>query len=43
VRNGITALELDGAGAITRLTTVWDASQMSDSAVQALAVLSVEK
>jgi hypothetical protein len=43
VRNGITALELDGAGAISRLTTVWDASRMSDSAVQALAVLSVEK
>jgi hypothetical protein len=43
VRNGITALELDGTGAITRLTTVWDASRMNDSAVQALAVLSVEK
>ena len=42
VRNGITALELDGSGSITRLTTVWDGSLMSDSAMQALAVLSIE-
>lgn len=40
--NGITALELDGDGAITRLTTVWDASRVSDEEIQSLAVLSIE-
>lgn len=42
VRNGITALELDGSSLITQLTTVWDRSRMSDSAIQALAALSIE-
>ena len=42
VPNGITALELDGCGLITRLTTVWDGSRMSDSAIQAQAALSIE-
>ncbi|KAJ7583805.1 hypothetical protein C8J56DRAFT_951849 [Mycena floridula] len=41
-RNGITALELDSGGLITQFTTVWDGSRMNDSAIQALAVLSIE-
>jgi ketosteroid isomerase-like protein len=42
VRNGITALELDGDSAITRLTAVWDASRMSDAAMRWLTTLSIE-
>lgn len=42
VRNGITALELDGSGSITRFTTVWDGSRMNDIAIQALAMLCIE-
>jgi hypothetical protein len=41
-RNGITALELDGNGLITQLTTVWDGSRTSDKAIQALVALSIE-
>lgn len=41
-RNGITALELDGSGLITRLVTIWDGSRTSDSAIQALTALSIE-
>jgi hypothetical protein len=41
-RNGITALELDSSGLITRLSTVWDGSRISDSAIQALVALSIE-
>jgi ketosteroid isomerase-like protein len=41
-RNGITALELDGDSAATRLTTVWDASRMPDAAMTSLAALSLE-
>ncbi|KAJ8098775.1 hypothetical protein POJ06DRAFT_141914 [Lipomyces tetrasporus] len=41
-RNGITALELDGTGLITRLVTVWDGSRTSDSAIHALTALSIE-
>ncbi|PMD42290.1 hypothetical protein L207DRAFT_622283 [Hyaloscypha variabilis F] len=40
--NGITALELDGSGLVTQLTTVWDGSRMSDSSLQALVALSIE-
>ncbi|KAF4621515.1 hypothetical protein G7Y89_g14557 [Cudoniella acicularis] len=42
VRNGIAALELDGSGLITQFTAVWDGSRMNDSAIQALAALSIE-
>lgn len=42
VRNGITALELDGDSTITRLTAVWDASRMSDAAMRWLTTLSIE-
>ena len=42
VLNGITALELDDTGAITRLSTVWDGSRMSDGDIQALVELSIE-
>ncbi|KAF4989041.1 hypothetical protein FDECE_14832 [Fusarium decemcellulare] len=42
VRNGITALELDGEGNVVRLTTVWDASRMHDEAIQALVTLAIE-
>lgn len=41
-RNGITALELDGDSAVTRLTAVWDASTMPDAAMRSLATLSLE-
>jgi hypothetical protein len=42
VRNGITALELDGEGAVTRLTAVWDASRMPEEEMRSLATRSVE-
>ncbi len=42
VLNGVTALELDGSGLITQLTTVWDGSRMSVSAIQALVAFSIE-
>ena len=45
VPNGITALEWDRTGLITRLTAVWDGSQMGDQEdqeIQALASLSIE-
>ena len=41
VLNGIAALELDDRGAITRMTVVWDASRMDDSAMDALNGLSI--
>ena len=40
--NGITALELDGRGLITQLTTVWDGSRMNDLTLRALVALSIE-
>jgi hypothetical protein len=42
VLNGITALELDYDGLITRLTTSWDGSPISDPEIQVLAGLSIE-
>jgi len=42
VRNGLTSLELDSNGEITRLTALWDGSRINATAIQALAVLSVE-
>ncbi|MDX5564990.1 hypothetical protein PYK79_19060 [Streptomyces sp. ID05-04B] len=42
VRNGITMLELDRHGLITNLTTTWDASGLSDSALKTLATLAIE-
>ncbi|MFF5521834.1 nuclear transport factor 2 family protein [Streptomyces coeruleorubidus] len=43
VPNGITALELDQAHEITRLTALWDGSRLDDSAMRSLAVLSLEE
>lgn len=43
VPNGITALELDEAHRITRLTAVWDGSLLDDSAMRSLAILSLEE
>jgi hypothetical protein len=40
--NGITVLELDENELITQLTTVWDGSRLNDSAILALAALSVK-
>jgi hypothetical protein len=40
--SGVTALELDSVGRITRLNTVWDGSRLSDSAMRSLAALSIE-
>jgi limonene-1,2-epoxide hydrolase len=42
VKHGVTALELDEDGQISRLTTVWDGSMISDENVKALMVLSLE-
>ncbi|MCJ1329516.1 hypothetical protein MMC10_006196 [Thelotrema lepadinum] len=42
VIDGITALELDDAGAITLLATVWDGSRMSDKNIKALSELALE-
>jgi hypothetical protein len=42
VRNGITALELDDCGLVTQFTVVWDSSNLSATAVEALASLAVE-
>jgi len=42
VKHGITALELDEDGKISRLTTVWDGAMISDEDVKALMVLSLE-
>lgn len=40
--SGVTALELDSVGKITRLNTVWDGSRHSDPAMRSLATLSIE-
>ena len=40
---GITALELDDQGKITRLTTIYDSYQFSDAKYQALVLLAAEK
>lgn len=42
MRRGNTALALDGGGQITRLTTVYDSSLLSDADYRALAQLSIE-
>ncbi|MFI1028362.1 hypothetical protein [Streptomyces sp. NPDC020951] len=42
VPNGITALELDKDGLITRFTAAWDATALSDSALKSLAWLALE-
>jgi hypothetical protein len=42
VRHGITALELDANGKITRLTTVWDGAMIADEQIAALMLLSLE-
>jgi len=42
VPNGITALELDHQGKITRFTAVWDGSRLTDSAAKSLAARSIE-
>ena len=42
MRRGATALALDGAGQITRLTTVYDSSLLSDADYRAMAQLSIE-
>ncbi len=42
VRHGITALELDAEGKITRLTTVWDGAMIADEEIAALMLLSLE-
>lgn len=39
---GNTALELDGAGAISRLTTIYDSYQLSDTTYHTLAALNAE-
>jgi len=43
VKFGITALELDSNGKITRLTTVYDGRQLSEAEVQVLDYLSAKK
>ena len=43
VKRGITAIDLNAAGQIERLTTTWDNGMMSDADLQALVLLSVEK
>ena len=40
---GITALELDDNGKITRMTTIYDSFQFSDAAYQTLVQLAAEK
>lgn len=42
VRNGMVALELDGAGRISRLTTVWDGSRYDDGQMSALLLLGLD-
>ncbi|KAH8900756.1 hypothetical protein GQ53DRAFT_632199 [Thozetella sp. PMI_491] len=42
-RNGLTALELDQRGKITRLTTAWDASRADDANIKALTELAIEE
>jgi hypothetical protein len=43
VKRGITAIDLNAAGQIERLTTTWDNGVMSDSDLQALVLQSIEK
>ncbi len=43
MKRGNTALALDKAGRITRLTTVYDSSLLSDADYQSLVSLSAEK
>ena len=40
---GITAIELDGDGNITRFTTIYNSFQLKDAAYQALVLLGAEK
>jgi hypothetical protein len=42
VKSGITALELDPQGKISRLTSVYDGRQLGDAALQDLALLSIK-
>jgi hypothetical protein len=41
-RNGITAIELDEGHLITRLTSIWDTFNASNSTMQSLVGLSIE-
>ena len=43
VKRGVTALELDRDGQISRFITVWDGSVVSDADILGLAALSIEK
>jgi len=43
VKRGIVAIDLNSAGQIVRLDTTWDNSIMSDAALQALVLHSIEK
>jgi hypothetical protein len=43
VKRGVVAIDLDGVGQIVRLVTTWDNGIMSDSELQALVLLSIEK
>jgi hypothetical protein len=43
VKRGITALELDGNGQISRLTTTWDNGLLSDADLQSLVPLSIDR
>lgn len=42
VKHGVTALEVDQDGKISRLTTVWDGATISDEDMKALMVLTLE-
>ena len=42
VRHGVTAIELDSEGRISRLTTVWDGAMLPQAEVKALAILSID-
>ncbi|WP_284311072.1 hypothetical protein [Labrys miyagiensis] len=41
--SGVTALELDGDGKITRLTTVYDGRQLAPEALEKFAALSLQR
>jgi hypothetical protein len=43
VKRGITALELDGNGQISRLATIWDNGLLSDADLQPLVLPSIDR
>jgi hypothetical protein len=43
VKRGVVAIDLDCVGQIVRLVTTWDNGILSDSELQALVLLSIEK